>query len=205
MRTTLFFVLGPTNVGKSTLLDHAGKIPGVGLVEVGKLMRAKYLDPASPHYAPDYFKGSAAPTHTATEAWKMMQTGIEDAIDVKSHTIFIDGQPRDIDQVDGVFTDYECIADKYNVIYVNLFAKLETRVERANARDKDPAKLSLSMQRMEGDCIKIYEVLTRILLRNGKIITLATDHATFSPSDIAAMLVGQSQRTRASYIGSYAR
>jgi hypothetical protein len=204
MRTTLFFVLGPTNVGKSTLLEHAGRLPGVGLVEVGKLMRAKYLDPKSPHYDPDYFKGSAAPTHTATEAWKMMQTGIDDAIDMGAHTVFIDGQPRDVDQADGVYGDYEIIADKYNVLYVNLFAQLETRVARANARDKDEAKLRLSMQRMEADCIKIYEVISRVLLRGGKIITLATDHSTFSPADTAAMLVSTSLRSRALYLRRYA-
>jgi len=203
MRTTIFFVLGPTNVGKSTLLEHAAKIPNVGVVEVGKMMRAKYLDPKSPHYAPDHFKGQAAPTHTANEAWRMMEDGIESAMLHGSTTIFVDGQPRDIQQCDDIYTHFEALADKFNVWYVNLFAQLETRKARAQARDTDPAKLDLSLRRMEGDCVKLYEILARLLARNSKIITLVTDHGSFTPSDAAKQLVSNAGRTRTAYIGNY--
>lgn len=170
----LVFVLGPTNVGKTKLLEAAGRVSTVGLVEVGKLMRAKYLEPSSPHYQPDFFKGQAAPTHTAKEAWMMMVDGIAAAVRAEKTTIFVDGQPRDIEQCDAIQRLYASEPNEIQVTYLNLYASVEARRERAAKRDADPAKLALSMQRMEGDLLKIYEVITRIQSRGGDIVTVDT-------------------------------
>jgi hypothetical protein len=203
MRPTLYFTLGPTNVGKSTILEAAGKIPPVGLIEVGKMLRAKYLEPTSKFYDPDFFKGQAAPTHTAKEAWKLMEDGVEDTIEAGKNILFIDGQPRDVDQCDQVYNCYQSMADRYNVIYLNLFARLETRIARAKKRDTDEAKLKLSMARMENDCIKIYEVLSRVLARNGRILTIVTDHPLFDPTLAAEHLVRNARMTAPAFIGNY--
>lgn len=165
----LFFVIGPTNAGKGHLLDHLGRQPNIGLVEVGKMFRAKYLDPKSPHYDPDYFKGQAAPTHTAIEAWQMMLDGIRSCLDNGNHTIFVDGQPRDVPQCIQIINQFERSGD-FDVEYIHVYAPEEIRRERAALRDAgDEAKLKLSEARMLGDLVKLYEVLTR-LINHGSII-----------------------------------
>jgi len=167
----IIFVLGPTNSGKTTVLETAGTVGRVHLVEVGKMMRAKYLDPGSLNYNPDYFKGDSSPAHTAIEAFDMMQTGIARGIQAGKDIIFVDGQPRDIKQCDNIFELYERNPNN-RVTYLNLYAPLELRRERAAKRDSDPVKLALSMARMEKDVIKIYEVLCRIMSRGSDIVTV---------------------------------
>lgn len=170
-KTRLIFVIGPTNAGKGALLDAVTNVDpdGVGLVEVGKLFRAKYLDPKSPFYDPDYFKGQAAPAHTAAEAWNMMVVGVNANIVAGRSVILIDGQPRDVDQVNGILNEYGR-NPTFSVEFAHVYAPESLRQKRAQVRDaNDEAKLKLSMQRMQGDLIKIYEVLTR-LINNGAVV-----------------------------------
>lgn len=163
----LVFVIGPTNAGKSSLLAAAGRL-GHTCIEVGKALRAKYMDPASPHYAPDYFKGEAAPQHTALEAWTLMVNGIAAA--PADRLIFVDGQPRDIQQCDEITEKY-VLNPAYQVLFYNVYAPRDVRLARARARDTDPDRLKLSMDRMDGDIPKLYEVLCRIASRGHTLIT----------------------------------
>lgn len=177
MKPTLIFVIGPTNAGKGSLLAAAHRrSPGrVGLVEVGKMMRAKYLDPASPHYDPDHFKGQAAPKHTAEEAWQMMVDGLKANSAEGKSVILVDGQPRDIEQAERIHHKYELGYD-WNVAFAHIYAPESLRLERALQRDAgDPAKLALSKARLQGDAVGLYEVMTRLFLYHSRVVTLLNE------------------------------
>lgn len=194
MRPRLTFVIGPTNAGKGTLLALAGKLPHVGLVEVGKMMRAKYLDPASPHYDPDHFKGQGAPKHTAVEAWQMMLDGIAAAEAAKKDVVLIDGQPRDVEQARRCAFELEL----YEKRFIALHASHEIRLRRAIRRDGGdlttmildelekghepdphdsflPPPLRLSLARMTSDYKAVYHVLSELSLCGRIVFTYRTD------------------------------
>lgn len=152
-KTGLLFVIGPTNAGKSTFLQKAKAAwPEVGLVEVGKMMRAKY--------PPEHFQGQAAPAHTQVEALQMMMDGIKAAEAAGCPMALIDGQPRDMDQLKLILG----MRDKYMIAFLHLWAPLEERERRARERDKDnPAKLELSLARMKNDPPMIYEIFSTVI------------------------------------------
>lgn len=177
MAKHIIFVIGPTNAGKGCFLAAAQRMKPdrVGLVEVGKMFRAKYLDPKSPHYDPDHFKGQAAPKHTAIEAWQMMLDGISACQEAGKDIILIDGQPRDIEQCERIHHKYELSHD-WNVTFAHIYAPENLRLERAMARDAgDPAKLALSKARLQGDAVGLYEVMTRLIHYRSDIVTLIND------------------------------
>lgn len=116
----LVFVTGPTNAGKTTLLEEADKHSQTHAVEVGKYMRAKY--------PPSYFAGQCNPKHTAVEAWQAMLDMIEQAPE-EAVCILIDGQPRDLPQA------ADCLELEYDQRYINLYAPYELRLQRALDRD----------------------------------------------------------------------
>jgi len=180
MSKHLVFVIGPTNAGKGTFLDAAKRWDDrVGLVEVGKMMRAKYLDPKSPHYDPDHFKGQAAPKHTAVEAWQMMLDGIRNNEENGKSVILVDGQPRDIEQCERIHQRYEVGIPPdldWTVTFAHIYAPEALRWERAQARDaNDPAKLALSKARLQGDAVGLYEVMTRLIHYRSNVVTLIND------------------------------
>lgn len=181
MSKHLVFVIGPTNAGKGCFLAAAQRMKPdrVGLVEVGKMMRAKYLDPKSPHYDPDHFKGQAAPKHTAVEAWQMMRDGIAAGLAEHKDIILIDGQPRDIEQCERIHQKYEVGVPPdldWNVKFAHIYAPETLRLERAMARDAgDPAKLALSKARLQGDAVGLYEVMTRLIHYHSDVVTLVND------------------------------
>lgn len=161
----LGFFIGPTNAGKSSILEAVRRKgnPIISFIEVGKLLRAKYLDPASPHYQPDFFKGQAAPKHTEEEAYRLMADGIVAASAVGKRVVLIDGQPRSLGQLRRILTDYE----DYPVRVFDVFCDREERERRAVARDgHNPDKLALSLARMDGDVKDVYEI-RYLLLRAG--------------------------------------
>ena len=144
----LIFVMGPTNAGKTRLME-AAKAAGHGTVEVGKLLRAKY--------PPSYFEGQAAPKKTQVEAWSLMLEGIREADNQGLDLCFIDGQPRDMQQA------AESLGLPYPKDYILIWAPADVRRERAVARDSaDPAKLELSLRRLETDLLTGYDVLAYI-------------------------------------------
>jgi adenylate kinase family enzyme len=187
MRSKLVFVMGATNAGKSTFMTKMGSdYPHVvGLVEVGKLMRAKY--------PPDHFKGQAAPAHTAMEAWSMMTVAIEQHINNGKRLIFVDGQPRDMLQAAGVLDKYYDDTEHWSSVkFLHLWAHKDRRIERAKKRDAgDEAKLQLSLQRMDNDPPQLYEVLSLVQSR-----TNPKDFATINTEDPDSVL-------RASAFASY--
>jgi adenylate kinase family enzyme len=177
MAKHLIFVIGPTNAGKGCFLAAAQRYEPdrVGLVEVGKMFRAKYLDPKSPFYDPDHFKGQAAPKHTAIEAWQMMLDGISVCQEASKDIILVDGQPRDIEQCERIHHKYELSHD-WNVTFAHIYAPANLRLERAMARDAgDPAKLALSKARLQGDAVGLYEVMTRLIHYHSDVVTLIND------------------------------
>ena len=148
------FIMGPTCSGKSTLLKFAETYEPklVGLVEVGKILRAKY--------PPDYFKGQDAPTHTQEEAWELCEKTVFEHLNARKKLILVDGQPRCLDQVHKCLTRFVGLPCSY----VLLTADFEVRRERAKIKyANDPASLDLAMQRLTNDMISNYIVIAELL------------------------------------------
>ncbi len=185
MHTNLFCVMGPTNAGKSTFLQYMRQYnpDRVGLVEVGKILRSRY--PAS------YFEGQAAPTKTAEEAWMIMVSEIALYKAAGKSVIFIDGQPRAIEQVQRMLK-YYCDSEDYECAFINLYAPEYIRRIRATKRDgHDSEKLSLSLARMAGDLPRLYEVIS-ILMNNGQeVLTFDTSAQSYDLGDLAREFVGR--------------
>lgn len=162
--SNILHLMGPTCAGKSTLInDMLTRAPDlVGAVEVGKMMRAKYLDPKSPHYQPDFFKGQAAPQHTQAEAWQMYLDGVQANIAAKKRIILVDGQPRDIQQARDTKGLWKA---PHRSSYIVVWADQEVRHARAAATRTGDA-LALAIQRMEGDYKNLAVVLAELGLRD---------------------------------------
>lgn len=162
--SNILHLMGPTCAGKSTLInDLLVRAPDlVGAVEVGKMLRAKYLDPKSPHYQPDFFKGQAAPLHTQGEAWQMYLDGVKALAAQGKRIILVDGQPRDIQQARDICGLWKA---PHRASFLMIHAAQEVRNERAAATRSGDA-LSLAIQRMEGDYKNCYVVLAELGLRN---------------------------------------
>lgn len=96
MLKTIVHVLGGTCVGKSTIIDSMVSAYGekVVAVSVGKALRAKYLDPRSPHFNPDKFKGRGSPAEMESEAMGMYRRLLRMALASDCELIIVDGQPR---------------------------------------------------------------------------------------------------------------
>lgn len=150
----IVFTVGPTNAGKSTLMDVAKATPRVGTVEVGRLMRAKY--------PPSHFKGEGAPKHTQVEAWQMMVDGIAASVAAGNAVTFVDGQPRDVQQANDIVAQY-VNNPLYEVFFLHLTCPEDIREQRRVARDGgDPEKDALSKARMVTDYRSLYNVFTRL-------------------------------------------
>ena len=150
IKNYLTFVVGATNVGKSTTLQAFLKAfpEETHLIEVGKMLRAKY--------PPEYFEGQGAPAKTQVEALSMLFDGIEAADKAKKRFVFVDGQPRDVEQAVAI-QRYKGNLERTRTC-LHLVCPREVRVARAQARDTGKA-LELSMARMDADILKIHEVL----------------------------------------------
>lgn len=169
----LICVMGPTNAGKSTALAAMKALASdrIGLIEVGKALRAKYGDA--------YFNGQAAPQHTSTEAWQILLDGIVYHTAERCAYIAIDGQPRDYDQC------FLMMRFPNPKIFVNLWAPLAVREARMTQRDaNDPAKLELARARLHGDLPMLYELLSILNAAGQKVVTYRTDRPAYSPGVI---------------------
>lgn len=184
----LIFVLGATNAGKTTLVAAAGKQPLCGLVEVGKLFRAKY--------PPEYFQGSAAPAHTRQEAIQLMTEGIQKSIDAGNRFTFVDGQPRDLSQVEAVFRLYP--EGTYRKHFWNVYAPPAVREARARKRDEhNPKALELSLARLAGDIPPLYEAISQVTTALGetfdglkRFMTIDTGRPSYDPEFVLAQFLG---------------
>lgn len=184
----LVFVMGATNAGKTTFMAAAARQPGCGTVEVGKLFRAKY--------PPEYFKGSAAPAHTQHEAVQMMLDGIEASRKADNDCTFVDGQPREPNQVEAIFKNYSGSDFKLN--FWHLYASANIREARAMHRDRNNADaLALSMKRLTGDIPPLYDTLARVsaILTEQNygpscFLTFDTGRADYDPDFILGQFLG---------------
>ncbi len=176
----LFFVIGPTNAGKSTFLNEVKRARGsrVHLVEVGKLMRAKY--------SPDHFKGQANPEHTKVEALEMLFSGIEEGAKNGAQFILVDGQPRDPEQG----REIACHPIDRSKAVIQLVCPREERERRARGRDKEnPAALKLALDRMDRDVLGIYEVLASF--DSYPLFTFNTAKLFYTPVSAFEIVVGE--------------
>lgn len=167
---TVFFVMGPTCSGKSTLLRLLEKrIPEdqLGLVEVGKAMRSKY--------PPDYFKGQCNPKHTQEEAWRICEEAVNDHRDAGRSFIVVDGQPRDIGQVHLCLSRFP-FADGFRTEYILLDANLEERERRARATRSGADLETLALPRLTNDMVAYYGVLVELLKFQRRVMVFDTSN-----------------------------
>lgn len=166
---TIVYVVGPTNAGKTHLMNAVHECPDMGTIEVGRMMRAKY--------PPEHFKGQNNPAHTAVEAWQMYLDGV--AAQQDKAAIWCDGQPRDQKQMEAV------LEEKNPRIFVHLWAPVAIREARARARDEhDPAKLALSLTRLNGDTPSSYDIITQLTLRDELVVNVRTDVPSYKPTNL---------------------
>jgi len=162
--SNIVHLMGPTCAGKSTLINRLLNIAPeiVGAVEVGKMMRAKYLDPASPHYQPDFFKGQAAPLHTQAEAWQMYKDGVQRCVDEGKKIVLVDGQPRDIQQARDIVGLWHA---PHRAVYLLIHATEAVRTQRAVA-SRTGDSLELARARLKNDYENCYNVMVELTKAN---------------------------------------
>lgn len=174
----LIFVMGVTNTGKSTVMEtlRGYEHAGVGLIEVGKMMRAKY--------PPDYFKGQGAPQHTQKEAWGMMTDGIDKHAANGRSVALIDGQPRNWEQM------LWALELPNPRSFIHLWAPPEIRLERAHRRDgTDAEKLKLTLNRLHDDALKLYDIIAYLHLKGERVETIDTTSPHFAPFPVMKAIV----------------
>lgn len=216
---SLIFVIGATNAGKSTLISAAKEV-GCGTVEVGKMMRAKY----PPEYfqgqaAPTKTQGEAMQmmmdgieqvraqgpgmcldcqgkgylSGFGTTTGLLCQCRCSGTGVAVRHLCFIDGQPRAMEQF------RVCIALRdqgYPIAFCHLWAPLADREARARQRDSsDPAKLALSLSRLQGDMPVLYDITAELMQRP----TIPhevwdTTQATYNPMSVVRALAEKTDK-----------
>lgn len=166
--------MGATNCGKTYLIDRLSEELNFFPVVVGKKLREMY--------PPDYFDGQAAPAKTDEIAYKLMVEGIEEGFAAGAIPV-IDGQPRNQVQLGWCSENY-FDNPEYDCKIVHLWAPRDVREERAKNRDSDPAKLKLSMDRMDGDAITLYDLWLQLSLKYADNMTVL-DSTKINEHDVA--------------------
>lgn len=165
--TAVCHVIGPTNAGKTTFLEFAGKRPDVGLIEIGKVLRAKY--------PPEHFAGLSNPAHTAVEAWQIYLDTLAAHVAAGKRLVLADGQPRDVKQTQ------EILDHPSHRIFLHLWAPQLVRHARALARDAgNPEKIALSMKRLASDDQSCYEVVVRLECADEVVLHYDTSRPDFT-------------------------
>lgn len=152
MAFKIIFVIGSTNAGKTRFLNgmQSGFPDVVGLVQVGKIMRAKY--------PPDYFKGQGAPLHTQEEAITIMTSGLGECRRNKVDIALVDGQPRDTKQLHYIREMYAKEA-----FFLHLWAPQKVLLQRAAERDGDSLQaFDLSYQRLKTDAQNVFPIASEL-------------------------------------------
>lgn len=171
--SVLISVIGPSCTGKTWMMDFirdAGD-PRIGLVEVGRYFREKYLDPKSPHYQPDYFKGQMAPAHTQKEAWDVLESSVNRHLADGKRAIVIDGQPREVGQAHRMLDNWTSVSK----MFVVLHASPAERERRALAKVESEDNRQLRLQRLQRDIADTYEVLLTLIQRRTYIKVIDTE------------------------------
>jgi adenylate kinase family enzyme len=131
--------MGPTNSGKSTLINYAMEKYNAYGIFGGKILRERYGE--------DAFKGKQAADICREDAMKIMID--ETNTGFKHHKlVMLDGQPREICQVDLIENKFY---KKYRIIFLYLKCNDEVRMSRMEARDISKEKKKLSMLRFHND------------------------------------------------------
>jgi len=176
---TIAFIMGCTCVGKSSFLEYCqSHYPNkVGLVEVGKTLRAKY--------PPEHFKGQAAPEHTKQEAWQICESTVKKHASEGKQLILVDGQPRSTHQVEQCVTRFSDLCmpicksgipvnDWFSLEFIYFDASSEQREERmkirhpSNEHAYDSASYALTAQRQVNDERTYLRVLVDLEIHNRK-------------------------------------
>lgn len=181
----MVYVIGPTNAGKTTLLNLCVLDTRITTVEVGKMMRAKY--------PPSHFQGQSNPKHTADEAWQMYLDGVQRGIDnSECRLIICDGQPRDVKQTEDIVAD-----TRFHKLFVHLWAPDHVREARAEARDFDsPEALALSKARLVNDIPSNYGVIVRLLNAQEAVWSFDTSSPKYSTLTLFDELMDYAQYHR---------
>jgi len=153
--TDIYFMIGPTNVGKTTFAEHVLEFPGTTAVFVGKELRAKYGE--------DYFKGQAAPEHTEAESLSIMDAKIIEGLTAGSSIIMVDGQPRSDNQVKYICDHYPG-GHNYRSWFLVFHCSDEMRRARLEKRDTTKAKRDLALSRFYGDMPQIYKTVYTLVI-----------------------------------------
>ena len=142
----IYCIMGLTNSGKSTLIKELSNYPESHAVMVGKIMRERH--------PPEFFKGRAELPETEPEVMEILHNGILEGYRKRAQHIFVDGQPRNLSQLDY----FRCTWAPDMVTYITLWAPRKEREARAAKRDKDPAALALSLARMDSELQNFIDV-----------------------------------------------
>jgi adenylate kinase family enzyme len=158
--------MGPTCTGKSTLISYiANNHPDVGVVSVGKILRAKYRA--------SYFKGSGCPQETAEEAWNLCEENVEKFLTDDKKLILIDGQPREVDQVDKILHAWGDLCLRF----ILLDAGTDVRAARAalRYRPEQVEEIELTKNRLYADVLSNFKVVAHLLKHSRKVEVVCSD------------------------------
>ncbi len=187
-------VIGCTCAGKTTFMDYVRDAcflrkdgDKIGTVEVGRAMRAKY--------PPSHFQGQASPAHTRKEAWELCVAGVNEHIKAGRTLIFIDGQPRDFEQLYDMRTLWA--EGSTSLWFTHLYAPLKVRKHRALRRAfpsqesrSEPRALEefeLLWARLTDDMRLYYEITTVLNYYNIPSTIFDTSHPSFSNEAVLRM------------------
>lgn len=173
---TLAFILGATGSGKSTFIDTLARnyTHDIHPIQVGKTLRAKYGEA--------YFKGQAAPEHTQEEAWQLVLDGVCYGVDMNIPHIVVDGQPRDVEQMERLESIWPMLEPKRKVVFIHLFAPYTIRQQRVEQRDKDnEARINLARARLLGDYEPLYYIVSKLCNMGMDVRHFDTSMILYSP------------------------
>lgn len=164
----VFFIMGLTNTGKTTLIDELTAHDTVAACQVGKEFRRRY--PAG------HFKGKGAPSHTEQEAIDILAEQLDD-VTSGTEVILVDGQPRQVSQIEIVF---QLVWDRWPKANAQILWLHEDDLvlkARAEERATNAEELDLSLQRLKNDRIQLYDVIYRAMYEGYDIYPASYDQA----------------------------
>lgn len=202
MKPTIVFIMGPTCSGKSTFLNYCKEQEPdrVGVIEVGKLFRAKY--------PPEYFEGFAALEKTRQEAWDIFTECLYQNFTRKLDLILVDGQPRDISQVKAVLeSQFVQIPRRVNPDstetilppitwrkrFFYFYCPREVQQQRAENRHPTGGKeLTLAQVRIDNDRLLYHDVLVALMANWAtiEVVNTSGDPEKYSKRLLDTMLDG---------------
>lgn len=156
-KKTLIPIIGMTGSGKSTLFNAVrvaiidGKLPDIGLIEVGQEMRRRH--------PPERFNGKAAMDDTEAEVWEIFDTQMNAST---SDFVMCDGQPRTPGQVHQISARFR------NIYPIWLHTHVDILTQRANLRSKDTPTLQMHIQRITNDRVQLFDTVHE-MMSNGMV------------------------------------